>query len=84
MTIAGLTALALSTVPGHGESDGHGEIAAAPVLGPFPDPGDGLTDPGTPGNPPPPAPGVSAPGPGSPDTGALSPAAPAQTGTRNM
>jgi hypothetical protein len=70
---AGLTALALPAATGYGESDGPATIAAAapaPDLGPFPDPGDGLTDPGTPGNPPPPEGGIGAPGPGSPDSGA--------------
>src|SRR5205085_1153452 len=73
--VAGLTALALFAVPGRSESedrDEHVVLPAAPrlVLGPFPDPAAGLTDIGTPGNPPPPEAGVGALGPGSPDTGA--------------
>ncbi len=77
--IAGLTALALSGAPGYGDAGGQlSKTAAATASGPYPDPGNDLTDPGIPGNPPPPAGGIDAPGPGSPDSGVtVSPAGPA-------
>ena len=78
--IAALTALALSGAPGHSEAAGQPPNRAAAIgSGPYPDPGNDLTDPGIPGNPPPPPGGVDAPGPGSPDSGvALAPAGPAR------
>ena len=77
--IAGLTALTLSGAAGYAEQAENSSlpVVPAPVLGTYPDPGNDLTDPGIPGNPPPPAPGVDAPEPGSPDGGvSLQPAGP--------
>lgn len=76
--IAGLIAFTLLAAPGY--TDQPGGIAASSNLGPYPDPGNDLTDPGIPGNPPPPAGGIDAPGPGSPDSGVTLAAGPANFG----
>lgn len=84
--LAASTALVLPPAPGRGQTNaptiGAGtpplSVAPPPILGPFPDPGNDLTDPGIPGNPPPPAGGIDASGPGSPNSGVtVSPAGPA-------
>jgi hypothetical protein len=67
--IAGFAALALAVPTGYGER-ARLPPRSAPLFGPFPDPGDGLTDTGEPVDPPPPAGGIGALGPGSPDSGA--------------
>ena len=80
---AGATALVLLGVLGSCAAAGQPSLTAttSPVSGPSADPGNDLTDPGVPGNPPPPAGGIDAPGPGSPDGGVvLPPAGPASFG----
>ncbi|HUC08898.1 MAG TPA: hypothetical protein VL985_00585 [Stellaceae bacterium] len=73
---AGLVAHVLSVAAGHSEAAGlPSNTVAIASSGPYPDPGNDLTDPGIPGNPPPPVGGIEAPGPGSPDSGLTLPSA---------
>jgi hypothetical protein len=71
--IAGLTALTLSAASSRSESSGRAMTAAAhaAVSDPFPEACGEVHQPPTPSNPPPPEEGIGAPGPGSPDAGAV-------------